>query len=546
VLDFVDKANKHDIPCDGFHLSSGYTTGEDGKRYVFNWNKRRFKDPQKFVEQMKKKGIVLSPNVKPGMLVTHPLYDKFKEKEAYILDNKGENPHIDRYWGGKASFVDFTNPAARELWKKHMKEAIISLGITAIWNDNCEYEINDPEAICSFEDQKAAVSTLRPILPNLMALAAYQAVLEMYPDTRPYILNRAGFAGIQRYAQTWAGDNYTSWKSLKFNIPVMLGMGLSGVANQGIDIGGFDGPAPEPELLVRWVQNAAFYPRFCIHSCNTDNTVTEPWMYPSYTHYIREAIKFRYRLIPYLYSLIHEASTVGSPVMRPLLYEFQEDTKVYEESFDFMCGPYLLVAGVFEKGQKQRTVYLPQGSEWYDWDTREKYQGGQEITVETPLDKIPVFFRSGSIIPMSESRNNLQLEKITKLNLLIEPWAKSEFVLYEDDGTSNQYLNGQYCKTHITVANADTHISIAFNSCGNYKSEVTDICLDVVCRDAAPLSIKIDDNKLKAYLDKDEWQKNQEGWYYSAEKRSVQIKYKKPDHSYRVSISFSVKDLISI
>ncbi|URZ01119.1 Oligosaccharide 4-alpha-D-glucosyltransferase [Clostridium felsineum] len=137
-----------------------------------------------------------------------------------------------------------------------------------------------------------------------MSLVANKAVEEVYPNYRQYIVSRSGFAGIQRYAQTWAGDNSTSWKSLKFNIPVILGLGLSGVANQGFDIGGFYGEVPEPELFVRWVQNGIFQPRFSIHSCNNDNTVTEPWMYPSYTKYIREAIKLRYKLVPYMYSLV--------------------------------------------------------------------------------------------------------------------------------------------------------------------------------------------------------------------------------------------------
>ncbi len=126
-------------------------------------------------------------------------------------------------------------------------------------------------------------------------------------------------------------------------------MGLSGVAIQSIDVGGFDGPAPQPQLFVRWVQNAVFYPRFSIHSCNTDNTVTEPWMYPSYLNIIKESINLRYKLMPYLYSLAYEASRLGSPIMRPLIYEFQDqDPSVTDQSFDFLLGPYLLVAGIFE------------------------------------------------------------------------------------------------------------------------------------------------------------------------------------------------------
>lgn len=545
VLGFMEKTKQQDIPCDGFCLSSGYTTGDDNKRHVFNWNRKRFKNPGGFVEEMKKKGGALVPNIKPGLLITNPLYNEFKSKGAFIKDSGGK-PHMDKFWGGSASFVDFTNPVSREVWKKHLKESLISQGITAVWNDNCEFEVNDSEAICDFEGSKERVFALRPFLPNMMSFSARQAISEYYPHIRPYIMSRSGFAGIQRYAQTWSGDNNTSWKSLKFSIPVILGMGLSGVANQGCDIGGFYGSAPEPELFVRWVQNGIFQPRFCIHSCNTDNTVTEPWMYPSYTSYIREAIKFRYKLIPYLYSLIYEASTVGSPIMRPLIYEFQDDVKVYEESFNFMFGPYMLVANVIDKNALKKEVYLPKGYEWYDWNTRERYNGGQTITINTPLHKIPVFFRSGAIIPQTEAKLSLQHECITKLNILIEPGLESQFLLYEDDGVTNDYLKGVYCQTLISIRHIDKGVIVLFESCGSFSSKISEILLDIICKDTAPLFVSIKECKLKQYIDKDLWEMSREGWYYNPESRSVQVKYTKPRQDYSITLDFNNNDLISI
>ena len=153
---------------------------------------------------------------------------------------------------------------------------------------------------------------------------------ETFENIRPFIVCRSGHAGIQRYAQTWAGDNLTCWESLKYNIATILGMSLSGVANQGADIGGFYGPSPEAELMVRWVQNGIFQPRFSVHSVNTDNTVTEPWMYGDCTGYIRDAIKFRYRMIPYLYSLMERAHETGLPIMEPMCSAFQQDPACYE------------------------------------------------------------------------------------------------------------------------------------------------------------------------------------------------------------------------
>ena len=545
ILGFVDKTKEEDIPCDGFFLSSGYTTGEDGKRNVFNWNKNRFSCPEKFIDNMKEKGTDISPNVKPGMLINNPLYDEFKAAKAYIMDENGEEPHLDRFWGGKASFVDFTSPSGREVWKKHLKKSLIDKGITCIWNDNNEYEISDPKALCEFEGEKITIDAIRPLMPNLMALAAKQAIKESYPNARPYITNRAGFAGIQRYAQTWAGDNNTSWHSLKFNIPVILGMGLSGVANQGCDIGGFYGSAPEPELYVRWVQHGIFQPRFSIHSCNTDNTVTEPWMYPSYTKYVREAIKFRYRLAPYLYSLLYEASTDGSPIMRPLFYEFQSDTNTYDESFDFMFGKSMLVASIYEKGETTRKVYLPEGCMWYDWYTKKMYKGGETIEVKTSIDKIPLFFRSGAIIPLAEDIMNLHSQNIKKLDILIEPWQDCEFTLYEDDGTSNNYLKGKYLKTCIKVE-SDKNVEINFSKEGSYDTKVKNLNLNVICREIAPVSISLAGKGLKFYLDQKNWETSDAGWCYDNEEKTAKIKYSNPQGDYTVNISFDVKDLISI
>ncbi|MFL0252014.1 TIM-barrel domain-containing protein [Clostridium neuense] len=545
ILKFLDRCKEEGIPCDGFFLSSGYTSSKDNKRYVFNWNHDRFSDPKAFVEQMKEKGASLVPNIKPGMLNSHPLYKEFDEADAYIKDETGEKSQMERYWGGHASFVDFTSPKGREEWKKHLKASLVSLGITSIWNDNNEYDINNQDAVCCVEGMRDEINGFRPIMTNLMSLVANEAVEEVYPNARQYIISRSGFAGIQRYAQTWAGDNSTSWKSLKFNIPVILGLGLSGVANQGCDIGGFYGEVPEPELFVRWVQNGIFQPRFSIHSCNTDNTVTEPWMYASCTKYIRDAINFRYKLVPYMYSLLYEASVEGNPIMRPLVYEFPEDKRLLSESFDFMLGSSILVANVLEKGAKTRKVYLPKGAIWFDWYTKQVYQGGQTVEFEVSLASIPMFFRSGAIVPMCENLMNLHKDSIEKLELLVEPSQEASFVLYEDDGVTNDYKKGEYLKTTISINNKNG-IKINFNKEGNYKTEVKEMVVNVVCKDMAPKQVKLADKKLPMFLDEKEWEASKFGWHYDIEQKTAKIKYNNIDGNYTLFVDCDFKDLISM
>jgi alpha-glucosidase len=179
-------------------------------------------------------------------------------------------------------------------------------------------------------------------------------------------------------------------------------MSLSGFANVGHDIGGFGGTKPSFELFLRWVQNGIFHPRFCIHSWRgLDEDENSPWMYPEIMPAIRSALNFRLQFVPYLHSLFHEAATKGHPIIRPLVYHFSEDPKIHEESFDFLLGPWLLVASVVDEGVTSRKVYLPKGSMWYDWHTAGLCSGGQSLLVEAPLDRVPLFVREGALIPMN-------------------------------------------------------------------------------------------------------------------------------------------------
>ena len=444
ILDFIDTTREEKIPVDGFQLSSGYCTVETDKgikRCVFTWNKKRFKDPREFFAQMEKRGVTVSPNVKPGILLIHPRLDEMKAKGMFIKASGSDEPGIGTWWGGKGVFADFTNPSTRTYWKEMLKENVLEYGTSSVWNDNCEYDsLVDKDCRCDFEGKGGTIGQLKSVMSNIMCHITDEAIHETFTNTRPYIVCRSGHCGIQRYAQTWAGDNLTCWDSLKYNIATILGMSLSGVANQGCDIGGFYGPSPEAELMVRWIQNGIFQPRFSIHSTNTDNTVTEPWMYGDCTDYIREAIGLRYQLSPYLYSLMERAHETGLPIMEPMCSAFQEDVKCYEEGVDFMLGDSLLVANVVEKGAVSRKVYLPEGETFYDFYTRSAYEGGRTVELPVDLGSIPLFVRSGAIIPMAEDRlDNLKTQQAEHLRILCAADRDGRFELYEDDGISMDY-----------------------------------------------------------------------------------------------------------
>ena len=549
ILEFIDTAREEFIPISGFQLSSGYTaqdTIEGSKRCVFTWNNQRFKNPADFFKEMEKRGIVVSSNVKPGVLLVHPKLKTFFPEEILVKGSTTDEPCIGNWWGGKGVFADYTNPKTREIWKKLLTEHLLQYGTASVWNDNCEYDsIVDKDARCHFDGKGGTIGQLKSVMANLMCHISEEAIAENTPTERPFIVCRAGHAGIQQFAQTWSGDNRTSWDTLRYNIATMLGMSLCGVSNYGCDIGGFYGPSPEPELLVRWVQNGIFHPRFSIHSVNSDITVTEPWMYPEYTGFVREAIHLRYRLLPYYYSLMYQAHQTGLPIMQPLCMAYQNDTRSYDAAESFVIGS-LLVSTVVEKGAKTKSIYFPEGQNFYDFVTRKCYEGGQTAELPVFLSSIPMFLSSGAIIPMTNTIcYNMTTDVAKDLTFLCVADRNGSFELYEDDGCTNEYKHGAFKKTTIQM-NVDKQITLSFHSEGEYISPVERIALDVVYPKNAPFAVLLNGQPLPHYLYDKKYKKADCGWYYNLSTKSVEIKYPAPAGDYKVTILTDAMDLIGM
>lgn len=548
VIGFIDTIKEEGFPIDGFHLSSGYTS-YNNKRCVFTWNTDRFKDPRAYFAAMNERGAQNVPNIKPGILLMHPWFKEFEEKDVFVKDSTDASKYaVGSWWGGDGAFWDYTKPEAREAWKKYMTDSLIDVGTNSIWNDNCEYDsLLDKDATVDFDGKGGTIAALKPIMCTLMCKLSNDAVREHDPSARPYSVCRSGSAGIQRYAQTWCGDNYTSWKSLKYNIPIITGMGLSGQPNEGADIGGFAGPAPEEELFVRWVQQGIFQARFSIHSASNDNTVTEPWMFRDSADIIRDAILLRYRMTPYLYSAEYEATQTGAPIMRALVYEFQNDENVYDSSFDFMFGRDILVANVLEKGAKTRSVYLPKGTKWYDWSNKFAcYEGGQTIEVPVDMTSIPMFLREGAIIPMADNQlMSMERDCVKNLHLVMVPGEDRVYTCYEDDGVTNDFKQGVYRRTKIAMTGKSV-VKVAFTSEGSYRDSVETVMVEMVRKDRSPFWVALGDRKLPHFLNRKKFDAAQEGWYYSQSKRAVEIKYANPKKDTTLTVSFEDFDLIGM
>lgn len=533
ILSFVEKTHKENIPCSNFQLSSGYTTDAAGKRNVFSWNRNKFPDPAGFIARMETLGATVTPNIKPALLTTNPLYAAFRQAGAFITTPSGE-PYVTKFWGGQGSFVDFTNPAARALWQTCLEESLLEKGIHSVWNDNNEFDIMDDEAICCNEGRPVPAKELRARLPMLMNIASRQALEKKFPDRRLYQVTRSGSAGICRYAQTWTGDNLTCWDSLRYNIATMLGSSISGMSLTGSDIGGFAGPAPEPELLLRWIWCGVLLPRFSIHSANNDNTVTEPWMYPEHMDIVRKAFHLRSRLLPYLYSLNAQAHHTGDPLLRPMVYEFPQDAAVRREDVDFMLGSALLAACVVEEGAAARSVYLPREEVFYDLFTRRLYSGGQTITVPAPLDSTPLFQRGGSILPL-QSENGI--------DLWICPDKDCTFTLYEDDGISNDYRKGEYLASTYTLTKNGSIVTLHSEKEGSYVPYPT-VSFQIQCTNKAPCTVLWNGAPLPQILDETRFHAADTGWHYYHSTKICTVRHGTGRDLKNLTISFDQFDLI--
>lgn len=393
--EFIAGVSRYDIPCESFHLSSGYTSIGD-KRYVFHWNRDKFPDVEGFVRGYADAGVQLVPNIKPALLVNHPRYDELAAKGWFVRDADGD-PIVCQFWDEVGSYVDFTHPDATAWWRQQVTEQLLAYGMRSTWNDNNEYEIWDKRAcIHGFGAARSAAGE-RPVQTLLMMRASRAAQIAYRPNERPYVVTRSGMAGMQRYAQTWSGDNYTAWKTLRFNQKMAIGMALSGVSNTGHDVGGFAGPAPEPELLLRWVQAGIVMPRFSIHSWNTDGTVNEPWMYPEATPAIVGMMKLRRALQPLLHDLLWRHHADYAPVTRPLWVDFPQDPKAWEDGDVHLLGPDVLVAPAMDPGIDHVRAYLPAGAVWRDLRDDQAYVGGAEVALAAPLEGLPpMLAREGS------------------------------------------------------------------------------------------------------------------------------------------------------
>ncbi|MGL1889604.1 MAG: DUF4968 domain-containing protein [Reichenbachiella sp.] len=469
VLNTAQNFRDKEIPADVIVLDIHYMD----KYKIFTWDGERFPDPESMILKLKSLGFEVVVMCDPGIKVEegYETYDSGVREDVFLKYPDGQ-PYEGQVWPGWCHFPDFTQEKTRVWWQEQLKH-YSDLGINGYWNDMNEIATwgqSLPELIeFDFDGNKGTTRNGRNVFGMMMSKSTYEGAKENLNGQRPFNLTRAGFAGIQKYAAVWTGDNVASDEHMLLGMRMLNGMGLSGIPFAGFDTGGFIGNASE-ELFARWISMAAFTPFFRGHS-NVNTRDSEPWAYGEHTEEIsRNYIKLRYKLMPYIYSTFYTAATTGLPINRSLVLDYSNDEKIFDTAYEneFLFGDSILVAPVSSKKEFEK-IYFPKGT-WYDLFTDVQHQGPQESIVECPVEKLPVFVKASAIIPFQSQTQTTSEKPSDTLDLHIYKGSEhNSFVYYEDDGRTFEHQNGAFYKRKITLNS--TCNSLLFTKVeGDFKS----------------------------------------------------------------------------
>ena len=460
VLEVAKRLREADIPCDAIYFDIDYM---DGFR-VFTFEPEDFPDPKELISQLSDMGFKVVAIVDPGVKVDpdYSVYDKGRANQYFIKKADGKD-YKGTVWPGTVSYPDFARADVRSWWAEN-HSALFDAGVRGIWNDmnepsnfDTESKTMDEDALHGSRGEEVAHAYVHNAYGNLMSEATQEAFRRLLPKTRPFIISRAGCGGIQQSACVWTGDNSSWWEHLLMSIPMCLNLSLSGVSFVGADVGGFLYDS-DPELVTRWTQLGTFIPLFRNHSAIW-TVPQEPYsLGEPYASICREFIKIRYRLIPYMYTLMKECADDGTPVMRPMVFEFPDDEKTHTMSDQFMLGPDMMIAPIYMPGADCRPVYFPRGS-WANLFNGNVISSlGESVLVGASLGQIPVFLREGAIIPwgmeMSYVGQHRQALEIIDIFPEKGPWERT-FSLYVDDGETLGYQEGKFGSVEISCRTSE-------------------------------------------------------------------------------------------
>ena len=485
VLDALKEFRQRQIPIDNIVLDWSYWPQDAWGSHEFD--KARFPDPKAMVDSIHAMNAQIMISVWPKFYASTEHYKEF-DQNGWMYQQAVKDSIRD--WIGLGyigSFYDAYAEGARKLFWKQMEEHLYSLGIDAWWMDASEPNIRDCTDI-EYRKDLCGPTALGPSAQyfNAYALmnaeAIYDGQRSVDNDKRVFLLTRSGFAGLQRYSTaTWSGDIATRWEDMKAQISAGLNFAVSGIPYWTMDIGGFcvekryeDGQREFNEtgcenadyrewreLNTRWYQFGAFCPLYRAHGQYPYREVWNiaPEGHPCYNSIVYYT-KLRYRLMPYIYSLAGMTYFNDYTIMRPLVMDFTADVNVNNIGDQFMFGPAIMVAPVYEYGARSREMYFPAGNGWYDFYSGKYIDGRQRLTVDAPYERIPLYIREGAIIPYGPDMQYNNEKPASEITLYVYGGKDGSFTLYEDEGVNYNYEEGAYATISFIYNDAEGVLTI--------------------------------------------------------------------------------------
>lgn len=480
VRDVQDNYDHYDMPIDAIWLDIEYT---DNKKY-FTWDYSKFPSPSEMQRNLTARGrkliVIIDPHIKRDN--SYFLHTDATSKGLYVKTKDGDHDYEGWCWPGSSSYLDFTNPDTVAYYTSLylLENFPDTTEDTFIWNDMNEPSVFNGPEVTMPKDCLHHGGVEHRELHNMYGLLqltyTYLSLLKRSDNRkRPFILSRAHFAGAQRYAAIWTGDNAAEWGHLKMSVPMCLSSALGGISFCGADVGGFF-KNPDARLFVRWYQTAAYLPFFRGHS-HIDTARREPWLFnESVIRAVRDVLKERYAMLPVWYTLFYQHTLNGAPVIRPLFFEFPKDAKTFDIDYEFLVGNSLLVYPITDPDVSSVNVYFPDGNHvdevWYDKDTYRMIKHVGPLAVDASLDRIPVFIRGGSIIPR---KNRVRRSAVVSLNdpytLIVALNANGAAVghVFIDDGESFEYQRNNYL--YLKIAFSNNQLTSSFVSDGRFDTK---------------------------------------------------------------------------
>lgn len=477
VIEVADTFRIKRIPCDVMWMDIDYM---DGYR-IFTFNPQTFPDPAALNRDLHIRGFHSAWMIDPGAKVdsTYFVYKSGTANDVWVKTAQGKEFHGDA-WPGACAFPDFTQPKTVRWWADLYKD-FLDKGVDGVWNDVNEPQISNTPTGTMPEDNKHLGGDKIPAGPHLkyhnvygylMVKASREGIMKARPQNRPFILTRSNFLGGQRFAATWTGDN-ASWEShMTMSVPMILTLGLSGQPFSGADVGGFLFN-PDADLFGRWMALGAFYPFSRGHACaGTINK--EPWAFGQKVEDVsRMALERRYVLLPYYYTLLHEASETGMPIMRPVFFADPKDTLLRAEEQAFLIGENLLVVPEWAQNPA-----LPKGI----WRNLSLIPGDDKDSYQAKLK-----IRGGAIIPTGKIIQNTNEKSLDPLTLLVclDEKGEAHGTLYWDEGDNWSFKDGNYSFQHFTaIRTADNKVQVKIiQKKGKYITENNDMAIVKIITD---------------------------------------------------------------